>query len=131
MNYAGRQTKLRAALGASRVDALLVSHLPNIHYLCGFTGSAGVLVIRREDRGAKATFYTDGRYTQQATTSVLVTDGGTVVIGGVIQTQNSLAINQIPVLGSLPILGHLFRHTAVNTSTQELIFFITPKIIQT
>jgi len=69
--------------------------------------------------------------TQQATTSVLVTDGGTVVIGGVIQTQNSLAIDQIPVLGSLPILGHLFRHTAVNTSTQELIFFITPKIIQT
>jgi type IV pilus assembly protein PilQ len=68
--------------------------------------------------------------TQQANTSVLVTDGGTVVIGGVIQTQNSLAINQIPVLGSLPFLGHLFRHTAVNTSTQELIFFITPKIIQ-
>jgi type IV pilus assembly protein PilQ len=69
--------------------------------------------------------------TQQATTSVLVTDGGTVVIGGVIQTQNNLAINQVPVLGSLPILGHLFKHTAVNTSTQELIFFITPKIIQT
>ena len=70
MNYAGRQTKLRAALGASRVDALLVSHLPNIHYLCGFTGSAGVLVIRREERGAKATFYTDGRYTQQAAEEV-------------------------------------------------------------
>ena len=70
MNYAGRQTKLRAALDASRVDALLVSHLPNIHYLCGFTGSAGVLVIRREERGAKATFYTDGRYTQQATEEV-------------------------------------------------------------
>jgi type IV pilus assembly protein PilQ len=69
--------------------------------------------------------------TQQATTSVLVTDGGTVVIGGVIQTQNNLAIDQIPVLGSLPILGHLFKHTLVNTSTQELIFFITPKIIQT
>jgi type IV pilus assembly protein PilQ len=69
--------------------------------------------------------------TQQATTSVLVTDGGTVVIGGVIQTQNNLAVNQVPVLGSLPLLGHLFKHTAVNTSTQELIFFITPKIIQT
>jgi type IV pilus assembly protein PilQ len=69
--------------------------------------------------------------TQQATTSVLVTDGGTVVIGGVIQTQNSLAINQVPILGSLPLLGNLFKHTAVNTSTQELIFFITPKIIQT
>jgi type IV pilus assembly protein PilQ len=69
--------------------------------------------------------------TQQATTSVLVTDGGTVVIGGVIQTQNSLAVNQVPLLGSIPILGHAFKHTVVNTSTQELIFFITPKIIQT
>jgi type IV pilus assembly protein PilQ len=69
--------------------------------------------------------------TQQATTSILVTDGGTVVIGGVIQTQNTVAINQVPVLGSIPMLGHLFKHTSVTTSTQELIFFITPKIIQT
>src|SRR5215831_13252336 len=69
--------------------------------------------------------------TQQATTSVLVSDGGTVVIGGVIQTQNTVAINQVPVLGSIPMLGHLFKHTSVSTSTQELIFFITPKIIQT
>jgi type IV pilus assembly protein PilQ len=69
--------------------------------------------------------------TQQATTQVLVTDGGTVVIGGVIQTQNSINITQVPVLGNLPILGNLFKHTQVNTSNQELIFFITPRIIQT
>jgi type IV pilus assembly protein PilQ len=69
--------------------------------------------------------------TQQATTQVLVSDGGTVVIGGVIQTQNSVAISQVPLLGSIPLLGNLFKHTLVNTSTAELIFFITPKIIQT
>lgn len=69
--------------------------------------------------------------TQQATTQVLVTDGGTVVIGGVIQTQNSINISQVPLLGSLPFLGNLFKHTQVNTSNQELIFFITPRIIQT
>jgi type IV pilus assembly protein PilQ len=69
--------------------------------------------------------------TQQATTQVLVTDGGTVVIGGVIQTQNSININQVPLLGNIPILGNLFRHTVVNTQNQELIFFITPRIIQT
>jgi type IV pilus secretin PilQ/predicted competence protein len=68
---------------------------------------------------------------QQATTQVLVADGGTVVIGGVVQTQNNLAIAQVPLLGSIPILGNLFKHQTVNTSTQELIFFITPKIIQT
>ena len=69
--------------------------------------------------------------TQQATTQVLVTDGGTVVIGGVIQTQNSINITQVPLLGNIPYLGNLFKHTQVNTSNQELIFFITPRIIQT
>jgi type IV pilus assembly protein PilQ len=69
--------------------------------------------------------------TQQATTQVLVTDGGTVVIGGVIQTQNSINITQVPLLGSIPILGNIFKHTQVNTQNQELIFFITPRIIQT
>ncbi len=69
--------------------------------------------------------------TQQATTQVLVTDGGTVVIGGVIQTQNSINITQVPLLGNIPVLGNLFKHTQVNTSNQELIFFITPRIIQT
>ncbi len=69
--------------------------------------------------------------TQQATTQVLVTDGGTVVIGGVIQTQNSLAVSQVPLLGDIPYLGNLFKHRSVQTSNQELIFFITPRIIQT
>jgi type IV pilus assembly protein PilQ len=69
--------------------------------------------------------------TQQATTQVLVTDGGTVVIGGVIQTQNSINIDQVPLLGNIPILGNLFKHVQVQTSNQELIFFITPRIIQT
>jgi len=68
---------------------------------------------------------------QQATTQVLVADGGTVVIGGVIQTQNSVNIAQTPLLGNIPILGNLFKRRVVKTSTQELIFFITPKIIQT
>ena len=69
--------------------------------------------------------------TQQATTQVLVTDGGTVVIGGVIQTQNSLNISQVPLLGDIPYLGNLFKRRSVSTSNQELIFFITPRIIQT
>jgi type IV pilus assembly protein PilQ len=69
--------------------------------------------------------------TQQATTQVLVTDGGTVVIGGVIQTQNSLAVSQVPLLGDIPYLGNLFKHRTITTSDSELIFFITPRIIQT
>ena len=69
--------------------------------------------------------------TQQATTQVLVTDGGTVVIGGVIQTNNSLNVQQVPFLGEVPYLGNLFKRRTVSTSNQELIFFITPRIIQT
>jgi type IV pilus assembly protein PilQ len=75
--------------------------------------------------------------TQQATTQVLVTDGGTVVIGGVIQTQKVPLLGtrststQVPLLGNLPFLGNLFKHTQVSTQNQELIFFITPRIIQT
>ncbi|MBV9610089.1 MAG: hypothetical protein JO187_11075, partial [Acidobacteria bacterium] len=49
----------------------------------------------------------------------------------VIQTNNSVTIQQTPLLGSIPALGNLFRRRAVSTETQELFFFITPKIIQT
>ena len=69
--------------------------------------------------------------TQQATTQVLVTDGGTVVIGGVIQSNNSVSVDQVPLLGSIPWLGNLFKHQTVNSSNQELIFFITPRVIET
>jgi len=69
--------------------------------------------------------------TQQATTQVLVTDGGTVVIGGVIQTTNTVSTSQTPLLGDIPWLGNLFKQRSVKTETDELIFFITPKIVQT
>jgi type IV pilus assembly protein PilQ len=69
--------------------------------------------------------------TQQATTQVLVTDGGTVVIGGVIQTNNTLNVAQVPLLGNIPYLGNLFKRRTIQTANQELIFFITPRIIQT
>jgi type IV pilus assembly protein PilQ len=68
--------------------------------------------------------------TQQATTQVLVADGGTVVIGGVIQTQDTITWQQVPFLGNVPVFGNLFKRKSVSTSTQELIFFITPRIVQ-
>jgi len=54
--------RLRLALEQIPADAIVVSHLPNIRYLCGFSGSAGLLVIDR----AHATFFTDSRYTIQS-----------------------------------------------------------------
>jgi len=67
MDHTGRQERARLATAQNHFDALLVTHLPNILYLCGFTGSAGVLVIS-QNQGA--VFFTDGRYTQQATDEV-------------------------------------------------------------
>ena len=62
MDFLARQKKLRERLATTRFDALLISHLPNIRYLCGFTGSAGFLLI--EDAGS--VFFTDVRYDTQS-----------------------------------------------------------------
>ena len=56
-----RLSRLRFLFAASGVDAVLVTHLPNIQYLCGFTGSSGMLLVET----GRATLFTDGRYTFQ------------------------------------------------------------------
>jgi type IV pilus assembly protein PilQ len=67
--------------------------------------------------------------TQAAETKVLVADGGTVVIGGIIISSQRVDITQVPLVGSLPLIGHLFKRTNVNVQSQELLFFLTPRII--
>jgi len=62
MNSHARQQKLRENLATTRFDGLLISHLPNLRYLCGFTGSAGLLLV--EESGS--VFFTDVRYDTQA-----------------------------------------------------------------
>ncbi|HKF01333.1 MAG TPA: Xaa-Pro peptidase family protein [Candidatus Sulfotelmatobacter sp.] len=62
MDFRARQQKLREHLATTRFDGLLISHLPNIRYLCGFTGSAGLLLV--EQTGG--IFFTDVRYDTQA-----------------------------------------------------------------
>ena len=61
MNFRARQARLREHLATTRFDGLLVSHLPNIRYLCGFSGSAGLLLV--EQTGS--VFFTDVRYDTQ------------------------------------------------------------------
>jgi Xaa-Pro aminopeptidase len=62
MNFHARQSKIREHLSATRFDALLISHLPNIRYLCGFTGSAGFLLVQESG----SVFFSDVRYDTQA-----------------------------------------------------------------
>jgi type IV pilus assembly protein PilQ len=68
---------------------------------------------------------------QQATTSVLVPDGGTVVFGGVTVTQRTNSVTQIPLLGNIPILGNLFKSSNVQDTDQELLFFVSPRLLIT
>jgi len=66
MDHSSRQRRLQAALEDNNLDWLLVTHLPNVRYLCGFTGSAGALLLG----DGNATFFTDGRYLAQARSEV-------------------------------------------------------------
>jgi type IV pilus assembly protein PilQ len=65
---------------------------------------------------------------QSAQTQILVPDGGTAVIGGILVDTDTINIRQVPGLGSLPVIGTLFKNTQTAKSTAELIFFITPRI---
>jgi type IV pilus assembly protein PilQ len=65
---------------------------------------------------------------QQASTQVLIPDGGTAVIGGILVDTDSVNIRQVPGLGNLPVIGNLFKNTSTVKSTAELVFFITPRI---
>lgn len=76
MDYLGRQHRLVAQLVEKRLAGILVTHLPNVRYLSGFTGTAGVLAITAGKK-PKSAFFTDGRYTEQAQAEV---QGATVVI---------------------------------------------------
>src|SRR6266403_5364686 len=67
--------------------------------------------------------------TQSEETKILVADGGTVVVGGIIVSTQNVATTEVPLLGSLPLIGHLFKRNNVSISSQELLFFITPRII--
>jgi type IV pilus secretin PilQ/predicted competence protein len=67
--------------------------------------------------------------TQAAETKVLIDDGGTVVVGGIMISSQRTDVAQVPLLGSIPIIGHLFKRTAVSSNSQELLFFLTPRIV--
>ena len=68
--------------------------------------------------------------TREVITQVLVGDGQTVVLGGILETTKSYQANKVPWLGDIPILGHLFKSTTNIDNKSELLIFITPKILR-
>src|SRR5215472_17009142 len=62
MNHLGRIRALRKQMQAQKIESMLVTHLPDVRYLCGFTGSNAALAIT----AIRAAMFTDGRYTAQS-----------------------------------------------------------------
>ena len=68
--------------------------------------------------------------TRSVETQVLVADGQTVVLGGIYETERRETINKVPVLGDIPIAGHLFRNKQRVDNKAELLIFVTPRILE-
>ena len=67
--------------------------------------------------------------TKNVKTDVLVENGGTVVIGGIYVQEERNTVTRVPLLGDVPVLGHLFRKTDKTDNRRELLVFVTPKIV--
>jgi type IV pilus assembly protein PilQ len=68
--------------------------------------------------------------TREIATQVLVNDGQTVVLGGILSTTQREDDTKVPYLGDIPVLGHLFKSTTHKDDKDELMIFITPKIVR-
>jgi type IV pilus assembly protein PilQ len=67
---------------------------------------------------------------KQARTSVIVRDGGTTVIGGIYEVSTNQGEDRVPGLANVPLLGHLFKNRRRSNDNEELLIFITPRVMQ-
>jgi type IV pilus assembly protein PilQ len=67
--------------------------------------------------------------TKNVKSEVLIENGGTVVIGGIYEEEESTGVDQVPVLGDIPVLGNLFKSQSKVSNRKELLVFITPRIV--
>lgn len=68
--------------------------------------------------------------TREITTQVLVNDGQTVVLGGILETERRETEKKVPYLGDVPVLGRIFKTTGRTNNKDELLIFVTPKILR-
>ncbi|MDI6741063.1 MAG: secretin N-terminal domain-containing protein, partial [Candidatus Edwardsbacteria bacterium] len=68
--------------------------------------------------------------TNEATTQIVLNDGETAVIGGLVQTKSGKSTRGIPILMNIPIIGALFRNTSTSTAKREILIFLTPHLIK-
>jgi type IV pilus assembly protein PilQ len=90
------------------------------------------LVVTQDTRGETVSTSTGPAVaidTQEISTQVLVENGETIVLGGIFQQTSADDVAKVPLLGDLPILGHLFKNTQRINEKRELLIFVTPKIL--
>jgi type IV pilus assembly protein PilQ len=95
------------------------------------TPEGGILLdvdINKDSRG-ETTAAGIAINTKHIPTQVLVEDGGTVVIGGIYETVKVEDVTQVPVLGDIPVMGHLFKNRRKSTNKSEMLVFLTPRVI--
>jgi type IV pilus assembly protein PilQ len=68
--------------------------------------------------------------TREVNTQVLVNNGDTIVLGGIYEQITRDEVDKVPLLGDIPILGYLFKHTLESDEKAELLIFVTPKILK-
>jgi len=88
--------------------------IPEVSSVIGFKGINGDLPVVA---------------TRQASTTVRLKDGNSVIIGGLLSEEKSTQISKVPILGSIPILGYLFQHQSISTRKTDLVIEVTPHIM--
>ena len=68
--------------------------------------------------------------TRSVDTNVIVRNGETIVIGGLIHDTQSESVFKVPILGDIPLLGYLFKKKSVSRSRMELLIFVTPRVLE-
>lgn len=92
----------------------------------------GHVILKLTTEASSISGYVDGLpqvRTRRAETEVIAADNETIVIGGLIREEEIESLRTVPFLSDIPVLGQLFRHRRVTKSPQELVFFITPRVI--
>ncbi len=95
-------------------DYITVSLHPSVNTVAGVNGSTGVPNIQTRD----------------TTTTIGLHDGETIVIGGLIEDEDTRTVQKIPILGDLPLVGKLFQDTGVTHTRNEVIVTVTPHIVR-
>jgi len=125
--YIVRNTEGQLSTELKDID-LVLEVTPRI----AFDGSVNMEVnVKRNSLGSITNSLGDPSIAaREAITEVLVKNGETSVIGGIIEEEDRGNIQKVPFLGDLPVIGYLFKGTTSSKSKKELLIFITPQILE-